>query len=148
MRQDGGTGEVTPTTNTLRMVEDGPLYLRGDLEVLDQEGEVLHRDTRLALCRCGASSSKPFCDGQHTETGFTDPGVLVEVKVQQGTTKDGKLRITPLPDGPVLVAGPFEIVEPGGKALAEGGRAALCRCGAAASKPFCDGSHSRIEFKA
>jgi CDGSH-type Zn-finger protein len=34
------------------------------------DGETLLADTRMALCRCGASESKPLCDGGHTEVGF------------------------------------------------------------------------------
>ncbi|WP_334122047.1 CDGSH iron-sulfur domain-containing protein [Glutamicibacter sp.] len=44
----------------------GPLLLRGDFEILDADGQ--HIDTRqgpVALCRCGGSAIKPFCDGTH-----------------------------------------------------------------------------------
>lgn len=59
-------------------------------------------------------------------------------------------RIQALKDGPYLVRGPVTIVDPhGGEVLvAEGKNAALCRCGASANKPFCDGTHSSIGFSA
>jgi len=55
---------------TLRSVRDGPLYVRGDIEVRDAAGELIRRDVRVALCRCGASQRKPFCDNSHLQSGF------------------------------------------------------------------------------
>ena len=52
--------------------ENGPVELRGPLEITSGTGHRLHRGTRVFLCRCGRSSSKPFCDGNHK--GFTAPG--------------------------------------------------------------------------
>jgi CDGSH-type Zn-finger protein len=57
-------------------VPDGPLFLRGDIELKDGEGCTIRRDTRMALCRCGQSRNKPFCDNTHRLTGFRDAGVL------------------------------------------------------------------------
>ncbi|MGH7538515.1 MAG: CDGSH iron-sulfur domain-containing protein [Gemmatimonadales bacterium] len=62
--------------------------------------------------------------------------------------------ITPKPNGPLIVAGPVRIVSPDGAEIPvppkkDGSPAqvvVLCRCGASASKPFCDGSHKRIGF--
>jgi CDGSH-type Zn-finger protein len=51
-------------------VPDGPLYLHGNIEIQHSDGTVLLQDTRVALCRCGASKAKPFCDGSHTQAGF------------------------------------------------------------------------------
>ncbi|WP_404290967.1 CDGSH iron-sulfur domain-containing protein [Glutamicibacter arilaitensis] len=49
----------------------GPLLVRGDFEILDAEGQPVPR-TRgtVALCRCGASAIKPYCDGSHKLNGF------------------------------------------------------------------------------
>jgi len=50
---------------------DGPLLVRGDVEIVGPDGEVLPRDRRtVALCRCGTSSIKPWCDGTHKAIGF------------------------------------------------------------------------------
>jgi CDGSH-type Zn-finger protein len=50
---------------------DGPLLLRGDFEIIDQSGERIDPDrSTVALCRCGKSAVKPFCDGTHTVAGF------------------------------------------------------------------------------
>ena len=48
----------------------GPLLLRGGVRVLDAEGNVLYEGERAALCRCGGSQNKPFCDGTHKAIGF------------------------------------------------------------------------------
>jgi uncharacterized Fe-S cluster protein YjdI len=68
-RLDKGPAEPTPTETTIYPVEDGPLYMRGDLTITTPDGE-MHRDTRIAFCRCGASHNKPFCDRSHEGIGF------------------------------------------------------------------------------
>jgi uncharacterized Fe-S cluster protein YjdI len=50
----------------------GPLLVRGRVEVRDARGRVLADEHRLALCRCGASANKPFCDNSHRRIGFRD----------------------------------------------------------------------------
>ena len=50
---------------------NGPLFLRGNLRVTDSRGKVLAEETRLALCRCGSSRNRPFCDNTHRDVGFT-----------------------------------------------------------------------------
>ncbi len=53
---------------------NGPLRLEGDVEILDPQGKAfgLAGRTVVSLCRCGHSANKPFCDGSHKTTGFTD----------------------------------------------------------------------------
>ncbi len=73
---DGGTPlpmavqEQPDTPLSVRSVRDGPLYVRGDVEVCDAAGTVIRRDVRVALCRCGASEQKPYCDNSHLAAGF------------------------------------------------------------------------------
>ncbi len=56
---------------TITPYPDGPLIVRGDVQVLTAEGEPIERRRRtVALCRCGLSSIKPFCDGTHKAAGF------------------------------------------------------------------------------
>ena len=50
----------------------GPLWVRGGVEVIAADGSAYEVRNRVALCRCGASANKPFCDGSHVSTGFTD----------------------------------------------------------------------------
>ena len=49
---------------------DGPLQVRGNLEITSGTGRVVARLTQARLCRCGGSESKPFCDGTHQRIGF------------------------------------------------------------------------------
>lgn len=72
-RSDGGPAEPVPEgPPEIRVVSNGPLYVRGSLEVVDHEGQPVETGPRAALCRCGASKNKPFCDNTHLETGFSD----------------------------------------------------------------------------
>ncbi|MET0750591.1 MAG: CDGSH iron-sulfur domain-containing protein [Solirubrobacterales bacterium] len=60
-----------------------------------------------------------------------------------------RTRVTPYPNGPYLVRGEFEITDPDGRPIdARRETIALCRCGASRTKPFCDGTHKLIGFKA
>jgi CDGSH-type Zn-finger protein len=54
---------IDPQTN-------GPLRVRGNLEIVSGTGRVIARVTSTYLCRCGGSSTKPFCDGTHAKIGF------------------------------------------------------------------------------
>ena len=49
---------------------DGPLQVRGNLEITSGTGRVVARVTQARLCRCGHSGNKPFCDGSHARVGF------------------------------------------------------------------------------
>jgi CDGSH-type Zn-finger protein len=51
---------------TVTMYPDGPLIVRGDFEVRTVEGETVVDRRTVALCRCGRSAAKPFCDGSHS----------------------------------------------------------------------------------
>lgn len=59
-------GEVT-----IRPTKNGPLIIEGAVVLFDTNGNKITVDkNRIALCRCGASSNKPFCDGKHSQIGF------------------------------------------------------------------------------
>lgn len=72
IERDGAVVEVGPEIS-VRAVRHGPLYVRGEARVTGSDGNELLSDRRFALCRCGHSSRKPFCDGSHRENGFRDP---------------------------------------------------------------------------
>lgn len=55
-------------------MKDGPLEVRGAVEILSGTGRTVARTKHCLLCRCGSSKSKPYCDGTHTLVGFTDAG--------------------------------------------------------------------------
>jgi uncharacterized Fe-S cluster protein YjdI/CDGSH-type Zn-finger protein len=73
-RLDGSANEQPASTTTVTPVENGPLLLRGELVVRSANGtdEIL---PRAALCRCGQSKNKPFCDNSHLESGFQATGI-------------------------------------------------------------------------
>ncbi len=56
----------------VQVLDDGPLYLQGGIAVESATGDRYETRNRTALCRCGASANKPFCDGAHGAAGFSD----------------------------------------------------------------------------
>lgn len=212
------------------ITKDGPYLISGSVPLLQQsivtnaEGESLdyHEDKRFppqqqyALCRCGQSANKPFCDGTHaslpfdgTETAtrepyleqaqtiegpslrltdaeglcafarFCDPKGRIWNLVQEpdnpqtrkiieheaGHCPAGRLVLWDLEtgkpiepkfepslvliedtdkevSGPIWVRGGIPIVSSDGATLEIRNRVTLCRCGASANKPYCDGSHA------
>ena len=55
---------------TIDIIKNGPLIVNGEVELKDSEGKAYPAKKRMALCRCGASTTKPFCDGTHSKIGF------------------------------------------------------------------------------
>ena len=59
---------------TITPYRDGPLLVRGPFRMLDQDGEEIEVDRgTVALCRCGKSRLRPFCDGSHKVVRFRAP---------------------------------------------------------------------------
>ena len=142
-RKDGGSAEPIPGSNRILLAANGPLYVTGDLKI-EASGNTL-KETRAALCRCGQSANKPFCDNAHKKADFSDAGRVAE---SNNVTIDptGQLTITPSNNGPLLLKGNFELRSADGETVFRGEKAALCRCGSSSSKPFCDGTHKAINF--
>jgi CDGSH-type Zn-finger protein len=201
---------------TIECKPDGP-YLVKNLDGLkDSRGERIETQPVTALCRCGGSAKKPFCDGSHRNNGFsgaklvapdTDkrqsyPGARITIHdnrsicAHAGHCTDGleavfkyksepwidplageveaiietirrcpsgalsytlegvenqeqrqQVSITATKDGPYAVVGAQML----GQSWAQGASAeryTLCRCGGSKNKPFCDGTHWSIGFKA
>jgi len=216
--------------------KDGPYLVTGGVPLAKQtivadreggseewkEGEALEAKQSYALCRCGHSSTKPFCDGTHKKVGFvgtetasrepyekqaqvmegpamalTDAEALCafarfcdpngKVWNQVADTDDAKVRklfvrqvnncpsgrlvawdresgkpiehslpvsiglIEDPPEGvsgPLWLRGGIPVVSADGHAYQVRNRVTLCRCGASKNKPFCDGSHASIGFRA
>ena len=136
----GNVAEVPPA---------GPLCLTGRIKV-EVGGETVADTDDVALCRCGHSRDKPYCDGSHRRVGFDDPGViqggrLVPGEGGEGAAADEPVTIVCATDGPLLVRGPLRVVASDG-GTSEGTKGALCRCGVSSTKPFCDGSHRDAGF--
>jgi len=63
LEERGGALTINPAPN-------GPLLVGGPLEIMAGTGRAIERTTKTALCRCGASKNKPYCDGTHSQIGF------------------------------------------------------------------------------
>jgi CDGSH-type Zn-finger protein/uncharacterized Fe-S cluster protein YjdI len=143
---DGQTLEPAPERNTASVQAAGPLYLRGRISIPGGEHATLAEYTRVALCRCGHSASKPFCDGSHKRSGFADPGACPGAPDSVDATPSGMVVVKPTRDGPLMLEGRVEFRAADGTTfIAE--KVWLCRCGHSANKPFCDGSHKRFGFQ-
>lgn len=70
---DGEPVKLAPNDVSIRVRRNGPLFVRGAITISGTDGEEILTDERCALCRCGQSRRKPFCDGTHREAGFRDP---------------------------------------------------------------------------
>lgn len=148
-RHDGGAAEQPDIRNTIDPQRDGPYYVRGSVTIQQPDGTTLTQETRAALCRCGASQNKPFCDNSHRASGFQASSFRGdgELPVNAQPADADALTIIPSTNGPLLLRGAFELVDADGVVHYRGRRAALCRCGGSANKPFCDGSHARNGFQ-
>lgn len=138
--------ESAENVNTVTVSANGPLYMRGELEIEGADEAMDGIQFRAALCRCGESEFKPFCDNSHVKANFSDsgsvgkrgPGIEVE---------GGKLLITPRQNGPLILSGNLSISSSSGRSTWRGTKVALCRCGHSANKPFCDGAHKAVGFE-
>jgi CDGSH-type Zn-finger protein len=68
---------VLASLASIAFYKDGPYVVRGDFEIVGQDGERIDAGRRtVALCRCGKSRIRPFCDGTHRNVGFRAAGML------------------------------------------------------------------------
>ena len=143
-RKDGGAEEVAASENSVVVAYNGPLYVKGDLAV-DGQAEEPGVKFRAALCRCGKSANKPFCDNSHLDANFRDYGAVGVAGDADGES-GGQLTIKGAANGPLLLSGNFSILASSGRVAWRGTKAALCRCGESKNKPFCDGAHVAAGF--
>ena len=146
-RKDGGPQETPEPRNTAVVSNNGPVYLRGDLKIDGAKPGMEGTKCRAALCRCGRSQEKPFCDDGHEEPLFDDAGAVGK-KGAGYEGEGGTLMVGRVPDGPLSVCGKLTIVSGNGREAWKGKEAELCRCGYSANKPFCDYTHVEKDFKA
>lgn len=141
--------ELAPQSNTISIEQDGPLYVRGEINIVDMDGNTIMKDTRVAFCRCGASSNKPLCDNSHINAGFKagtsyNPERL---ELEPSTEKGGELTAKLIPNGPIVIEGNYTL-KCKRQTTDSKKKMSFCRCGASANKPFCDGSHKGAGFEA
>jgi CDGSH-type Zn-finger protein/uncharacterized Fe-S cluster protein YjdI len=145
---DGEATESLDGPAEINVRTDGPLQLRGNIEILATDGTLIGRETRVALCRCGRSENKPFCDNSHIGQ-FDAPEQLGASKTHADKpVGQNHLSISPIKNGPYILKGSFVISTPSEDQPIDGNKGALCRCGHSNNKPFCDGSHRTLGFEA
>lgn len=67
------TGAKESTTSTrIEVTKSGPLLVHGTIKLVDKHGNEHQKNKVTALCRCGQSANKPYCDGAHAKGGFKD----------------------------------------------------------------------------
>lgn len=132
---------------------DGPLLVRSPLRVRAPGAEDGIAKPKAALCRCGQSANKPFCDGAHRDIEFRASGPIDTTRaISESETpagrEAGELVVTAHANGPLHFDGVVEIGGEGHEGSARFRQPWLCRCGASRNKPFCDGSHKEVGFEA
>ncbi len=143
--RDGHPTEAA-SPNSLEVRPNGPLFVRGKVVLQTVDGEEIVRCSRVALCRCGASDNKPFCDGSHATEGFHAAGDASKLQAPQEDCDE--LVVTVAENGPLLVRGDYYRCDADAKSALKESKGAWCRCGASENKPFCDGSHKMVGFAA
>ena len=144
---------------------DGPLLVRSPLRVLTAGAEDGIAKPKAALCRCGQSANKPFCDGAHRDIEFRASGPIDTSRAASEAASEpesaadadaaarsgeevGEAVVTAHANGPLHFDGVVELSGEGHEGSAVFRQPWLCRCGASSNKPFCDGSHKEIGFEA
>ena len=134
--------EAPPPVNAVWLRENGPYAINAHILLAGEDAP----STRRTLCRCGASSNKPYCDMSHIAIGFVATGEPPARNTTPLDVQAGPLTVTPLRDGPLKLEGPAEVVGGSGRVVSRETSCLLCRCGGSHTKPFCDGSHLRLGF--
>ncbi len=132
-------------SNTFLVRPNGPLIAQGKIRILGTDGLVLIESDEVFLCRCGHSNNKPFCDGAHKQSGFSDAAVFSDDKAE-ALQEDQGIEISLRENAMLIAKGPMTIQSEDGSCSTTRNKAALCRCGESVKKPFCDVSHKRCGF--
>jgi CDGSH-type Zn-finger protein len=140
-----GAPRLLEVPNETLVSNAGPLQITGNITLVHEDGSVQYAN-HLSLCRCGRSKSKPTCDEAHIEAEFLHSGKIHEVSEIAASERPSKITVSCIKDGPITFRGRMRLHNQFGQECVKM-RGSLCRCGQSASKPFCDGSHSRVGFK-
>lgn len=132
--------------NRIAVQPNGPLLVTGDIEIYNAQGALMRQTEEVALCRCGQSKNKPFCDGSHLEADFESDGIFANITAEE-PAGEGRLTITVREHAGLLAKGAMDIVSADGKFSVVRNEAALCNCGESGNKPFCDDSHEECRLE-
>ena len=144
-QKNQGAPRLLEVPNEALITNAGPLQLTGNITLVKEDGTVQYAN-HMTLCRCGHSGSKPTCDNNHLEKEFLNPGKISEASEIAASQRPSKITVSCIKDGPITFRGRLRLHNQFGQECVKM-RGSLCRCGQSASKPFCDGSHSRTGFK-
>lgn len=70
--QDESNAQKESPAVSVSFIENGPIIIEGEVRMAYKGESLVHERKRISLCRCGASSNKPYCDGTHRKTDFAD----------------------------------------------------------------------------
>lgn len=134
--------------NSIMVRPGGPLICKGDAEItLQNEDEALIlKDKEFALCRCGFSNNKPFCDGAHKTKNTPASQIFNDNRKEDIINIEESLVITVKQNAMYSVKGAFTLFSRDGASKTTRTKAGLCRCGQSENKPFCDMSHKKCGF--
>lgn len=144
-QKNQGAPRLLEVPNEALVTNAGPLQITGNITLVNEDGSVKYAN-HLTLCRCGHTSAGPMCDGQHLDKEFLNSGKISEVSEIAASQRPSKITISCIKDGPITFRGRLRMHNQFGQECVKM-RGSLCRCGQSASKPFCDGSHSKTGFK-
>ena len=144
-QKNQGAPRLLEVPNEALVTNAGPLQLTGNITLVHEDGTVQYSN-HVTLCRCGASGTKPTCNGQHLEREFLNPGKISEASEIAASQRPSKITLSCIKDGPITFRGRLRLHNQFNQECVKM-RGSLCRCGQSASKPFCDGSHTRTGFK-
>lgn len=70
MKGENAEEPATATTTKVEIMDNGPLLVHGQLQIVHKDGKIIPKNRVTAFCRCGASANKPYCDGSHSSVEF------------------------------------------------------------------------------
>lgn len=134
--------------NSIMVRPNGPLICKGDTDITLQNAndELVLKDKEFALCRCGLSKNKPFCDGSHKTLEEDMKQTFTDECEEDISDVSGDLTITVKANAMYSFKGPVTIFSRDGLSKTTRTKGALCRCGASEKKPFCDAQHKKCGF--
>jgi len=134
--------------NSIMVRPNGPLICKSDSDItlLNAEGDVILKDKEFALCRCGMSKTKPFCDGSHKSLEEDMTQKFSDERTEDIGVLEGELTITVKENAMYSFKGPVTIFSRDGISKTTRTKGALCRCGHSDKKPFCDVKHKKCGF--
>ena len=88
----------------IEVLKNGPYIVKGEVELIDADGNRYPAEKRMALCRCGASTEKPFCDGTHSKIGFQAAEKAVPESAENSCSPCTSWAPTRVPTGPARMS--------------------------------------------